>query len=294
MLMLFLLFIAGVYILIPRKLDLSDIVLSNCTPSGAWRLVSEQTQWASWQPAAGGGNLYTITKKLYNGLEINIQHGNLQAGSLLHFIGTSNDSLMLAWQCIVPISNNPFTRIAQYNKAMAMKKNMHAALAHLAFFLSDTKNVYGYSIQRTSTVDTLLVATRSVFLTQPATPDVYRLAATLKKYTAAQGAKQTGPPIMNVTQQDDDHFQLMVALPTDRPLAGDKNIFFRKMVPGAFMVADVTGGDHSVVHAMEQMRLYFDDYKKTAMAIPFAALITDRMQEPDTTRWVTRIYAPVY
>ncbi|MBS1565351.1 MAG: hypothetical protein JST39_13240, partial [Bacteroidetes bacterium] len=72
------------------------------------------------------------------------------------------------------------------------------------------------------------------------------------------------------------------------------NIFFRKMVPGAFMVTDVRGGDETVVYALSQMRLYFDDYKKTSMAIPFAALITDRQQEPDSSRWVTRIYAPVY
>src|SRR4051812_29081570 len=89
---LFVLFIAGVYLFVPRKFDITEAAFSNCTPSGAWRLASEQTQWANWQPAKGGDS-YTITKKLYNGLEINIQHGNLQTSSTLHFIGTPNDSL---------------------------------------------------------------------------------------------------------------------------------------------------------------------------------------------------------
>jgi hypothetical protein len=154
--------------------------------------------------------------------------------------------------------------------------------------------VYGYAIQRTSVTDTLLVATKSILPAYPTTPDVYRLLNTLNNYIGSQGAKQTGAPIMNTTRLDDHQFQLMVAIPTNRPLPGNKDIFFRKMVAGAFMAADVKGGDYSVVHALQQMQLYFDDYKRTAMAIPFAALITDRIREPDTSRWVTRIYAPVY
>jgi hypothetical protein len=292
--MLVLLFIAGIYTFIPQNLDLSAIAYSHCTASGAYRIVSDQTQWRSWQPDNSTGDSFSIIKKMYNSLDIHIHSGNTSVNSTLHLLPLSADSLALQWQCRLPDGDNPFTRLAQYRKAVTMKKNMSAVLAQLASFLSDTKNVYGYSIQRTSTIDTFLVATKSVFPGRPATPDIYRLVETLKKYTAGQGAKQTGPPIMNVTQQDDHGFQLMVALPTDRPLAGNHDIFFRKMIPGAFMVADVTGGDHSVLHALQQMHFYFDDYKKTSMAIPFAALITNRMQEPDTARWVTRIYAPVY
>jgi hypothetical protein len=42
------------------------------------------------------------------------------------------------------------------------------------------------------------------------------------------------------------------------------------------------------------MQQYFADYKRVAMAIPFEYLVTDRETETDTTKWVTRIYAPVY
>jgi hypothetical protein len=129
----------------------------------------------------------------------------------------------------------------------------------------------------------------------PATPDVYRLIDTLKTYIAAHQAHQPGPAIMNVTKLGDGQYQLMVAVPTDRVLPGNnKDIFFRKMLPILFVVGEVKGGDKTVVQAFDQMNNYFQDYKRTAMAIPFAALITDRIKEPDTTKWLTRIYAPVY
>jgi hypothetical protein len=41
------------------------------------------------------------------------------------------------------------------------------------------------------------------------------------------------------------------------------------------------------------MQLYFDDYDKTSMAITFQYLVTDRIKEADTAKWITEIYAPV-
>jgi len=55
----------------------------------------------------------------------------------------------------------------------------------------------------------------------------------------------------------------------------------------------VRGGQGTVENALEQMQLYFDDYDKTSMAITFQYLVTDRIKESDTTKWITEIYAPV-
>jgi hypothetical protein len=30
------------------------------------------------------------------------------------------------------------------------------------------------------------------------------------------------------------------------------------------------------------------------MAIPYQSLVTDRMKEPDTMKWLTRLYVPVF
>ena len=284
--------VAAIYIFIPSTLNLSAIAYTHCSPSAAYRVLSNEGAWDNWRRMAPH---CTITKKMYNSLEIDVASSVEQPIlSKFDLLPLSSDSLILHWQSSLPGGSDPFTRLLQYRKAVSLKKEMSSKLARIAGYLADTKNVYGYTIQRASTIDTLLVTTKTALSYYPLTPDIYRLIDALKNYTAMQGATQTGPPIMNVMQLDEHSFQLMVALPTDRRLPGNKDIFFRKMVPGAFMVGDVTGGDQSVVHALQQMHLYFDDYKKTSMAIPFAALITDRTKEPDTSRWRTRIYAPVY
>ena len=39
---------------------------------------------------------------------------------------------------------------------------------------------------------------------------------------------------------------------------------------------------------------YFQDYKKISMAMSFTMLVTDRMLQTDSSRWITRLYEPVY
>jgi len=43
-----------------------------------------------------------------------------------------------------------------------------------------------------------------------------------------------------------------------------------------------------------EMNQYFADHNRTSMAIPFSYLITNRSEQPDTLKWITKIYAPVF
>jgi hypothetical protein len=42
------------------------------------------------------------------------------------------------------------------------------------------------------------------------------------------------------------------------------------------------------------MKNYVEDNKKTSPAIPYQSLITNRLTETDTTKWVTKLYYPVF
>jgi len=65
------------------------------------------------------------------------------------------------------------------------------------------------------------------------------------------------------------------------------------MKGGNILTGEVTGGQEQIEQAQKQMELYISDYQRSIIAIPFQMLITDRTKEPDSTKWVTRIYYPV-
>ncbi len=69
--------------------------------------------------------------------------------------------------------------------------------------------------------------------------------------------------------------------------------YFRRMVPGYFIVSEVKGGPFTIGEAVKQLDFYISDYKKTVMAKPFQTLVTNRLTETDTSKWITKISIPV-
>jgi hypothetical protein len=185
-------------------------------------------------------------------------------------------------------------RILQYSEAIDIKNNMAVLLDSLRAFLEVERNIYGINIIETSTTDTLLMATRSVLPSYPSNADIYHLAGLIKQYINSAQAKVTGSPLVNITPLPKGQFELMVAVPTNKELKGNGAIFYREMIPGNFLMAEVKGGDSAIAQARKQMHYFMEDHQKVSMAIPFAIFITDRMAETDTGKWVTRLYEPIF
>ncbi len=301
--------LAGLYIFIPGNLVITKIAIFKCPPNAIYRHFSEEENWREWLPADKpgfhslspatnhsynyNGDSYLITQKFHNTIEILIGDDSSEINSTVSILQLPSDSVAVYWQCSVAAGLNPFRRVMQYRRARSIKNNMTDILDHLHSFLDKKENVYGMSISITSTKDTILIATKSIRPVYPSMAEVYQFIASLKEYINSQGAAETAPPMLNVTPLDSNQFQIMVAIPINRELPGKGNIFPKRMVPGRFAVSEITGGLYTINKALYQMQLYFADNGKTSIAIPFQSMVTDRILEQDTTRWVTKIYAPV-
>lgn len=306
---LLLLALAGIYLLIPSPLHIVRIASLRCTTGGAFRVLSDTGHWKKWWPCqqpdchcpsmdsggyVQGGLLYHLSGKSNSTLQVGIREGNTELETLVSFISLGPDSVALDWSGSLPAGKGPLARLSSYRRALRLADNISSLIGYLRPYLENPEHIYGMPISLSSISDTLLYATRKQTDTFPSTTDIYGMVSAIKAYTSSQGAKITGQPMLNITKIMNAKYQVMVALPVDHTIRGNGEIFERKMIPGNFMVAYVKGGPYSVNQAMEQMQLYFDDYRKVSMAIPFQSLVTDRLEQPDTSRWVTKIYAPVF
>jgi hypothetical protein len=240
------------------------------------------------------GDEFKMTHVFYRSANIHIHHKELELESKLVMIPLRLDSTAIEWKSAVTTSANPFSRFFQYLEMKSVKKNMDQVLATLKRFLSKNENIYGISIQRTSIKDTSFISAKSVFKTYPSTPQIYGLIQTIQAFTAKNNVKQTDAPIYNITQIENGQYQLMAAIPVDRTLPDNNTFSSKRMVRGSFMVTEVVGGEYTVEKALQSLKQYFNDYRKTSMAINFTMLITDRMLQPDTCKWITKLYQPVY
>lgn len=171
---------------------------------------------------------------------------------------------------------------------------MEAILQRLQTFAADMRNVYGIRVTHAIVQDTLLLATEHEGIGQPSNTLIYALIDKATAYVTAQGAQITNPPLLSIITQDSIHYKTMVALPINREIAATPIFFIRRMFAGNILITEVKGGPATVAKAFALLENYRLLNTMTSPAKPFETLVTNRLTEPDTSKWVTKIYYPVF
>lgn len=300
------LLVAAVYIFIPARLTVSSVVLVNVNSAAVYRCLVDKSKWAAWWPgtsAAAAADTadnfqynhvaYRIEETSVDALGVHIIHQATRTRSILQPIKYAADSTAIQWTCHLTAGNNPFHRIATYRAAVLLKKNMDTVLKRAQNFLSKNENVYGITISRATLNDSTLVVTRYFSASYPDVETVYRLVKKLRQYIVQQGAQEINYPMLHVADRGEGRFETMVAIPVNKELKGDGDIFFKRMQVSTMLATDVYGGPEKLKKANAALQYYLDDHYLFSPAISFESLVTDRLAERDTAKWVTKIYVPV-
>ncbi len=303
------LLLASLYLFIPAEMVLQKDVEIKMNQQAVKRLLLDENNWHKWwhgdestlvdkytkQSVLFNENTYTIKDIKYSSVLFTILHkNNALATSSLDIIATSKDTVKLYWETIIATSKNPITRLQQYFSARQIKKDMSILLNKIELFFSEPSNVYGIDVRQELVVDSILLSTYDSVKNYPSTEFVYSLIDRLKNYIDAQHATITGNPMLNIFTKDSITYLVKVALPVNKKLPASGKISYKWMLPGGhILVTDITGDSTVIDRASKQMELFVNDYQKIAPAIPFFSLVTNRMQEKDSTKWITRIYYPI-
>ncbi|MEX6688392.1 GyrI-like domain-containing protein [Danxiaibacter flavus] len=288
------------YFIIPSRLVITNQLTIQCTEAATKRFLFDNTQWNKWWPGEKKDSSFTyrndsyaLRAGYYNSAAIVIQHNGKFISSVVNVLSSGKNAATVTWQSETGEYKNPFSRIIHYLKANELKQSIDDILSNLKTFLEKPENVYGMKIEQIIVRDTFLVSTQKTLPAYPATADVYALISQLQTYIKQQAGKETNPPMLHVLHEDSATYTVKVAIPVDKEIKGNGTIFFKEMVKGNILVAEIKGGRYTVSHAMDMLKTYVLDNQKTSPAIPFESLVTDRSAVSDTSKWVTKIYYPV-
>ena len=236
---------------------------------------------------------YTIEKALMNYVQISVSNGKTTLLTLITIVEINHDSVDVVWKGEGDAELNPVKRINLFLTKEDIQKDIADILLRLKMFLENKENVYGININQTRVTDTILITKKFISNAYPTTSEIYATIKDLRTYISREGARETNPPMLNIAREG-INFRTMIALPISNEVAGKNDFVLKRMVPGKILVAEVKGGRYSTNEALHQMDLYLIDHNLSSPAIPFQSLITDRSQQPDTTRWTTKVYYPIY
>lgn len=296
--------LGAIYLFIPANLKISQTIRMEANKEGLYRKLSQPAAWGEWWPGAktpdetgawelDGGLFQPLEQKMLS-LSVLLKEGNLEATADLTLIAIKTDSSLLHIETSFPASNNPFSRVANYLKAVKIKDHFAAMLKAINSNYSQVAKLYGYAIRKEKVVDSNLVYMSAISQGLPAMEQVYSMVQKLNAFIQEKAARSTGYPMLNVYTTDSLNYQVRVAIPVDRRLPDAGDIHYKWMLGGGnILIMEVKGGPAEIKKAYTEINHYVTDYKRIAPAIPFESLVTDRSVEKDSTKWVTRIYYPV-
>ena len=303
LLLLAILFFSAIYLFLPARASFSQSVSISANPFVTTRIIRDDN-WKRWWPgdkSARGDTVlefnnhqFFVTEKMYKGVEVAIAKVKDSFNSSLHIIPLSVDSVKLDWMGNSEATISPFKRIQQYRSALDLQQDIRLLLETLKLYLQKQTNTYGMQIVEERVKDTLLVTTKSVFKSYPSVSSIYEMIQTLRHYINKQGLKEMNYPMLHVLPLDRDGYSTMVAIPVNKEMAKQNGIAYKRMAPGKILVTQVQGGPYAIQIAYAQYERYLQDYHRISPAIPFESLVTERISEPDTSKWVTKIYYPVF
>ncbi|MEJ7828526.1 MAG: hypothetical protein WKF91_10030 [Segetibacter sp.] len=294
--------ISAIYIFIPKEIKIAEVVYVRCNETAGYRSLANDSNWKKWQPYkfsfvpnSNSSNYYFLPSQKYTeGLEIIIKKDTSVYYSLISLLPIKVDSVRLEWTTTFFAGSNPFIRVQQYFRAREIKSNMKGIAGNLKSFLEKRENVYGMAITVEKVKDTFLVAKKIFSNSYPDTEVIYNLIDDLRSFLNSKGAKETNYPMLHVaTRPGSNGYETMVAIPVNKVLSDSRDFAFKRMVPGNILAAQVTGGISTIKEGEAQLENFLQDYQFLSPAIPFQSLVTNRMNEKDTSKWITKLYYPI-
>lgn len=286
------------HLLIPDQLKASAVLYMQANPKVVSRHIHLRGDWQQWWPGPDKfiyeGREYSITKPMYNALEVSVTGSDEWITTILSVIPLGTDSTILEWRFDLGAGNFPTKRIKQYRKAADLKKDLRHILSALQHYYEDEKNLYGFTVKQTKVTDSVLISASGRFDHYPGAAEVNQLVEKLRSYIDEQGAYAKNHPMLNVMDLGNG-YEAKVAIAVDRLLPGT-NIFSPKLVlkGGNILETEIQGGPYTIRQAFENFERYKTDHERVNPAMPYQLMVTDRVKEPDTSKWVTRLYYPVF
>jgi len=298
---LLVLILVSAYVFIPKTIMLNAAIGVKASRPGLYRMLFDKANIAKWWPGKVGDESFFLNNTNYSFhkenitiIPVTVKGQEINSTVSLFLTAITADSTQLDWVGSISTSYNPVKRYITYLEGRKIRRDMASILQKMEKFYSDPINIYGIKIQNTLVTDSFLISTSGRCIGQPSNTFIYGLIGKLRNYASKNSAKESGYPMLSISTDDNKAFDVKVAIPVDKLLPSSGDILQKRMLGrGNILTTAVKGGTDNTTEAFTQIQHYARDYQLRFPAIPFYSLITDRTKEPDSSKWLTKIYVPI-
>lgn len=290
------------YFLIPTSQNFVFQTNVSCPENAVSRNITNKHKWQLWWPGKKINDTtysfrnctYRVDKILLNSIETTVFDKSDTLKGFLQFIYNGNNSTQFQFTFRRHFSGNPLNRFIQYFQFKKIETNVENLLENIKKYFDNPENIYGLNIVKEKVTESSMVSSKNSFDHYPSTQEIYTMIESVKVYIKIKGGEETSYPMLHVEKMGPISYEVMVAIPTTTNLPPEGKFQLKNMRSGIMLMAEVKGGLFSVIKGDEELTYYLSDYKKNSPAIPFQSLVTNRLLETDTSKWVTKLYYPIF
>lgn len=205
-----------------------------------------------------------------------------------------NRTVTLKMYSSFEISKNPIERIKLLLVAARTKSTYDKILKSLSNYFSTVSSLYDIEITETTVAFEYVATTSKILSHYPSVSETYSMVDLVREYIKKKDGKEKGNPMMFSTLMRTNEYFTQVAIPIERQLDSTLLVKSKWLLKGGqILYAEVKGGKSLVANAFKQMEFYIQDNQHSKVAMPYEYLITNRAEQPDSSKWVTGVYYPV-
>ncbi len=285
--------VCAIYFTLPKDILGSTHVKSNCKIQTLQRIVYNEK---NIKDSLDGLVYSLINDDFANPTLVLDQETKPLYINLNNYTDASNNAMIMASYSLRS-NGSLIERIKNWLINYKIKNQLKVIIEKIGLNCEDLTNAYGGDIVHTNLTDSTLIYIKTATDSFPTVAEIYNKIQLLENYAVSKGAKSTNPPMLNIKKIriDDTKFEFSVALPINKDLPSFDNIVPKRMlVGGKFLTTTVIGGLGNVSKMETNLENYLSDYSYSSPAIPFQSLVTNRLDQKDSTQWITKLYYPIF
>ncbi|MBK0378411.1 GyrI-like domain-containing protein [Mucilaginibacter segetis] len=304
-LILLLLAFISIYFIVPQNIRMVSTTPIYATDQNVFNFLIKKKEWPRWWPGAHkngdvnsytfNGVNYTLQQNTNSDIAVLIKSEKIELDSRITYLATDDGMTTVTWEAGKQSSLNPFERIAEFVRIKDIQHDVADIMDGFKQFMQTDTNVYGIKVRLQKVKDSVMIATHVTTTTYPTTKTIYNMVDELRNHIKNENGKETNQPMLNINQTDENEYHTMVAIPVAGPIKPAPGMVINKMVAGGnILETEVKGGRKTIDNAFVQMKNYLKDHGLVSPAMPFELMVTNRLTQPDTTKWITKVYYPIF
>lgn len=267
------------------------------------RLLTDSGQTGRWWPDSSNQapgwrweqGSYQVSQTFLTQINLKGERNGIGSSLVISADATGPSTALLNCAVTCTPGGNFVWRPLQYLSIMRQKKEHARLMDTLSRFFGRTDLVYGFRIEHQKVKDGTLLSLKKQFDHEPTNEEIEQMVREVRNRIQTQGARETNLPMLNVYTAEDGGIEAMTAIATDREINGDAPFSLKRMLPGGnILVSEVMGGPQRIQACREAVEAYVKDHRILSPAMPFQRMVTNRVAETDTSKWITTINYPIF